>query len=79
MSFIHMHALNRRRRSYIPSFCKNGHQVVTEEEKAEVAFEFFDGILGSIRSRSLRLNLHELGLPQLDLDSLAAPFTETEI
>jgi hypothetical protein len=56
-----------------------GATLVTEEEKAEVAFNYFSGILGTTHDREGRLDFEALGIHRRDLSSLDRPFTEEEI
>jgi hypothetical protein len=50
-----------------------------EEHKAEVAFNFFDELLGTPCSRSHDIDLHTLQLPTLQLPGLDERFTEQEV
>jgi hypothetical protein len=49
------------------------------EEKAEAAFNYFYGILGTAHDREGRLDFEALGIHRRDLSSLGRPFMEEEI
>jgi hypothetical protein len=53
--------------------------VVAEGCKVQIAFDFFDGILGHPPVQSCAINLDLLDLPTLQLTSLGERFTEAEI
>jgi hypothetical protein len=53
--------------------------LVAEEEKAEAAFNYFSGILGTTQDREGRLNFEALGIHRRDISSLGRPFIEEEI
>jgi hypothetical protein len=74
-----LHANQRRRRNHIGTLEVNGATLVTEEEKAEAAFHYFSGILGTAHDREGRLDFEALGIHRRDLSSLGRPFTEEEI
>jgi hypothetical protein len=52
---------------------------VNEETKAEVAFDFFNNILGVSPVRANAISLHNLDLPRLNLASLCKRFIEEEV
>jgi hypothetical protein len=51
----------------------------TEQGKAAALFEFYDSLMGVPAQRTMSINLDILGLPWLDLSSLADRFTEDEV
>lgn len=77
--FFHSHASHRRNKRYIPSLSVGTTCVHGEEEKAEVAFNFFSSLIGSVAPRSHSLDFAFLEMPCLDLQELAVPFTEEEV
>jgi hypothetical protein len=52
---------------------------VNEESKDEVAFDFFNNILGVSPVRANAINLHNLNLPRLSLASLCERFIEEDV
>jgi hypothetical protein len=79
MRFFHVHANARRRRKFIHTLQEDGPIYVEEDQKAYLAFSFFDNILGTPTNRSGMINLELLDLPWLDLSHLEEHFTETEV
>jgi hypothetical protein len=77
--FFHLQACHRKRKSYIPTFAHEGRTFTSEEAKSEAVFDYYNGLLGMRFRRLHRIDLDHLNLPRLDLQELAAPFTETEI
>jgi hypothetical protein len=53
--------------------------LVAEERKAEVAFSFFNKILGSPPVRSCAISLEHLDLPSFNLSCLGEHFTKSEV
>jgi hypothetical protein len=74
--FFHSQANGRRRRNHIHSLVHDGRVLTSEEDKAEVAFQIFDGFLGTPAVRCNSITLEELGLPRLQLNELGDRFTE---
>jgi len=59
---------------------RDGERVVTsQEEKHQVLFDYFDGVLGTAVPRTATLDLSAFHRSGLDLSALDAPFTEEEI
>jgi hypothetical protein len=56
-----------------------GITLVSEADKADVAFRYYETILSSELSRSAALDFSELGLPRMDLSDLGRPITEEEV
>lgn len=77
--FFHLQACHRSRKNFIDSLHHDGSTLVTEEDKAVAAFQFYDDLLGVQRERSARLNFDFLGLPSMDLAHLDVCFSEEEI
>jgi hypothetical protein len=77
--FFHMHANLRRRRKHIWSL-KQGDQVVfDEDEKAVVAFNYFDDLLGTTLAHVNAINLNLLNLGTIDPSGLTERFSEAEV
>lgn len=51
---------------------------VTEEDKLDMAHDYFCSIMGSLSPPSAALDLGRLGLPSLDLSELEVEITEDE-
>jgi hypothetical protein len=77
--FFHLQACHRKRKNYIPTFEHDGLSLSDEEAKADAIFDYFHGILGTYFARTRNISLASIGLPQLDLDVLAAPFSAEEV
>jgi hypothetical protein len=77
--FFHVHANSRRRCNFIHSLKHEEHTVIDEEQKVDVAFSFFDNILGSPLSLSATINLDVLDIPRIDVSCLEDRFTEAEV
>jgi hypothetical protein len=57
----------------------NGSMVTQEEDKADLAFQFYEEILGAPSTRLAAINLETLNLPTLDRVDLSTHFTEAEV
>jgi hypothetical protein len=57
----------------------DGHTMVDEQAKAGAFFQFFDSVLWELAVRSRAINMEALRLPCLNLQHLAARFTEEEV
>jgi len=78
-SFFHKQASFSRRKNFIYKL-RDGERVVTsQEEKHQVLFDYFDGVLGTAVPRTATLDLSAFHRSGLDLSALDAPFTEEEI
>jgi hypothetical protein len=76
---FHTVANGRRVKNFIPSI-KVGQMVITDQTGKEQAFFLaYNNLLGSIQNREHTLDLHELGLPALNLADLDDDFTEAEV
>ena len=78
-SFFHKQASFRKKKNFIPKLFTDGRVVTTQEEKHQILFEHFDGILGRARVREATLNLAEFHRDGMDLSVLDSPFTEEEV
>jgi hypothetical protein len=77
--FFHAHVNAHRRKQFIRSLQQDGQVVTQEEHKADIAFNFFNELLGTPFARTHAVNLHALHLPTLMLPGLDQRFTEQEI
>lgn len=77
--YFHLQACHHRRKNYLFAIEHNGHTFTEEQAKANVVHSYYDAILGTPFQRQHRINLHLLDIPQLDLESLAVPFTHDEV
>lgn len=77
--YFHLQACHRRRKNYLLAITHNGETFTEEEAKADLVFSYYNGLLGTPFTRTQRINLGLLGLPQLDLSEQAAHFTAAEI
>jgi hypothetical protein len=53
--------------------------LTSEDDKAEVVFKFFDGLMGTPAVRGNSIILEELDLPHLQLTEMGDRFTEDEL
>jgi hypothetical protein len=77
--FFHIQASQRQRKNFINALEHHGQRLIAEDRKADVAFEFFNDILGVPTARASRINLDCLDLSRHDLSRLCDRFTEEEI
>jgi hypothetical protein len=77
--FLHYRVMACRRKNHIHSLLHEGNVLVVEDSKAEVAYSFFNEILGTPLVRSCAINLEHLDLPSLDLTCLSECFTNSEV
>lgn len=76
---FHMFANVRRKQNFISSILSNNGIAVSQQDKSNVAHQFFSESIGTPKHRNLSLNWEALGYEQLELDSLDSPFSEQEI
>jgi hypothetical protein len=75
---FHAHA-RYRQKNFIANL-KDGEQVATgHEEKAQLLWDFYSGLLGAREERPCTHNLAALGLLEHDLSFLDAPILEEEV
>jgi hypothetical protein len=78
--FFHLQACHRKRKSYIPAYFEHAGLTLSDDEaKSDAICHFFNGLLGTYFERSRNINLAQIGLPQLDLESLISPFSVDEV
>lgn len=56
-SLFHSQAKSIKHKNYIPKLVVDDHVYITQDEKQEVMFDYFDGLLGTAHQRSSILNL----------------------
>ena len=78
-SFFHKQARFRKYKNYISKLKTEDHVVTTQQEKHQILFDFFDGILGTAAERTTTLNLEAFHRAGFDLSALDTPFSETEV
>lgn len=76
--FFHLQACHRSRKNYIPLLQHEGNWFSAEEAKADLIFDYYNGILGTSFQRQHAIHLDDL-LPQLDLSGIDACFSKDEI
>lgn len=76
--FFHLKINARRRKKTIPMIQHGGVWGVTQEDKLDMAHDYFCSIMGSPSPPSAALDLGRLGLPSLDLSELEVEITEDE-
>jgi hypothetical protein len=77
--FFHAYANSRMRRNHIHELEHDGRVITEEQEKADLIFNYLDGILGMVAIHSNAINMQALGLPMPSLQELGERFTEDEI
>jgi hypothetical protein len=65
--------------NHIQSLRQGDQALLSDEDKAEAIFDFFNDALATVPTHSCRIKFEELGLPSLDLSALSAGFTEEEV
>lgn len=78
-SFFQLQASFRKRKKFIPKL-KRGEQLVTShEDKHQVMYDYYDGLLCTAMPRNLTLNLQYFHSGETDLSALNVPFSEDEV
>lgn len=78
--FFHLQACHRNRKNNIQTLLtKDDVVLIHEEAKAEAIFNHFDEVLGKQSARTVALDFHHLGFPQLDLSGIDQCFSEEEV
>jgi hypothetical protein len=78
-SFFHKQAIFRKKKKAIPKLMSGGHLVTTQEEKQNVMFEFYEGLIGTALPRTSTLNLQQFHNQIVDLTEMDNPITEEEV
>ena len=77
---FHAQARHRKRKNFIAKLTTDDGIILTKrEEKEQNIFEFYNSLLGRSVDREMTVNLPELGMPNIDLHDLEAPFSEEEV
>jgi hypothetical protein len=76
-----MSALRNHLRGWaaIPKLMSGGHLVTTQEEKQNVMFEFYEGLIGTALPCTSTLNLQQFHNQIVDLKEMGNPITEEEV
>jgi hypothetical protein len=77
--FFHTQANGHQRKNHIHSLLHEEHTLTSEEDKASVAFQFFDRLMGMLAARVNSINLKDLDLSRVQLSELGDRFTEEEV
>ena len=78
-SLFHRQAGFRKRKNFIPKLLYEDQVVTGQEEKQDVMFNYFDGLLGTALPRSSTLDLSFFHRAGFDLSVLDTPITEEEV
>ena len=78
-SFFHKQAGFRKRKNFISKLVEGDRVAITQEDKHQVLFNHFDGVLGQAKARSVTFDLAAFHRAGIDLSILDEPFTEEEI
>lgn len=78
-SFFHQQARYRKKKNFMAKVQVSDQVLITQEDKQEAVLDFYENLLGKAEERDYTLNLAVLGIPQGDLSSLDAAFTEEEV
>lgn len=76
--FFQLQACHRNRKNVIPALQHDGTWFSADQAKADIIFEYYNGILGKPFSHEHSIRLDGL-LPQLDLSTIDACFSEQEV
>jgi len=76
--FFHLQACHRNRKNLIPTLQHDGVCFSANDEKANLFYDYYNGIFGMPFQRQHAIELDGL-LPQLDLEGIDACFTEAEV
>jgi hypothetical protein len=77
--FFHLQAFHRGHKSFIEHIVIGDRLVIDEEQKAQVAFDYFDVILGAYQDHTHGLDFGLLVLPSISMLGLHRCFTEDEV
>ena len=76
---FHLQASHRTKRKFIAKLEDDSGLATSHDEKADMLFRHFSGILGVDPQRCATLNLQDLGIQPANLDHLEYPFSEEEV
>lgn len=77
-SFFHKQSSFRKRTNFIPKLVNGDPNVTSQEDKHQVLFDYYEGLLGTAMPRDSTMNL-QLFHRFMDVSVLEAPFSEEEI
>jgi hypothetical protein len=72
-------SLFHKKKKAIPKLMSGGHLVTTQEEKQNVMFEFYEGLIGTALPCTSTLNLQQFHNQIVDLIEMDNPITEEEV
>lgn len=78
-ALFHREASFRKKKNFIPHLMVDGHMVVSQEDKEEAFFSYFNGVLGTALPRASSLDLNFFHRDGVDLSALDDPITEDEV
>ena len=78
-AFFHKQASFRKRKNFISKLMEGDRVAINQEDKHQVLFNHFNGVLGQAKPRSVTFNLAAFHRAGIDLYVLDEPFTEEEI
>jgi len=55
--YFHLQACHRRRKNYLFALSHDGHSFSEEEAKADIVFNYYNGLLGTPFTREHRIDL----------------------
>jgi len=77
--YFHLRANGRRWKNFIQRLRVGQGWAVSHQQKQDIVLEHFSKVMATPPDRSKDLNWDRLDFPSMNLDSLDAPFTESEI
>ncbi|KAJ1279149.1 hypothetical protein BS78_04G132900 [Paspalum vaginatum] len=78
-AFFHQQARYRKKKNFIAKLQVGDRIIVSQDEKQEAAFDFFDNLLGTAEERDFTLDLSAFHQQQRDLSFLDDAFTLQEV
>lgn len=78
-ALFHRQAGFRKRKKFIPKLVEADRVVTSQEDKQQVMFAYYDGLLGTALASSYTLDLSFFHREGCDLSALEAPITEEEV
>jgi hypothetical protein len=76
---FHMHSRFRKKKNFVTKLVSNGVVLSSHDDKANLVDDFYGRLLGLCSDREHTISLENLGIPNFDLSSLDAPFSEKEV
>jgi len=78
-ALFHGQAGFRKRKKIVPKLMRGDQVVTNQEDKQDVMFEYFDGLLGAALPRTSTLDLNFFHREGIDLSALDVPISEEEV